>query len=76
MAGQLAKLCHYTEPAQLHEITMKVLEADETEFKELAQLLPTLAQIAAIMDSYEAIGSQIKLAATTSITIKEAPDHE
>ena len=76
MAGQLAKLCHYTEPAQLHEITMKVLEADETEFKELAQLLPTLAQIAAIMDSYEAIGSQIKLAATTSITIKEVPDHE
>lgn len=76
MAGQLAKLCHYTEPAQLHEITMKVLEADETEFKELAQLLPTLAQIAAIMDSYEAIGSQIKLAATTPITIKEVPDHE
>lgn len=76
MAGQLAKLCHYTEPAQLHEITMKVLEADETEFKELAQLLPTLAQIAAIMDSYEAIGSQIKLAATTSITIKEVLDHE
>ena len=76
MAGQLAKLCHYTEPAQLHEITMKVLEADETEFKELAQLLPTLAQIAAIMDSYKVIGSQIKLAATTSITIKEVPDHE
>lgn len=77
MAGQLAKLCHYTEPAQLHEITMKVLEADETEFRELGQLLPTLTQIAAAVELYESMAKQAKLAATTSITIKtEVADHE
>lgn len=77
MAGQLAKLCHYTEPAQLHEITMKVLEADETEFRELGQLLPTLAQISAAVEIYESVAKQARLAATTSITIKtEVADHE
>lgn len=77
MAGQLAKLCHYTEPAQLHEITMKVLEADETEFRELGQLLPTLAQISAAVEIYESVAKQARIAATTSITIKtEVADHE
>lgn len=77
LAGQLAKLCRYTEPAQLHEITMKVLEADETEFRELAQLLPTLAQTAAAVELYESVAKQAKLAAMTSITIKtEVADHE
>lgn len=70
MAGQLAKLCRYTEPAQLHEITMKVLEADETEFRELGQLLPTLAQISAAVEIYESVAKQARIAATTSITIK------
>ena len=77
MAGQLAKLCRYTEPAQIHEITMKVLEADETEFRELGQLLPTLAQISAAVEVYESVAKQARIAATTSITIKtEVPDHE
>lgn len=77
MAGQLAKLCHYTEPAQIHEITMKVLEADETEFRELGQLLPTLAQISAAVEVYESVAKQARIAATTSITIKtEVPDYE
>ena len=77
LAGQLAKLCRYTEPAQLHEITMKVLEADETEFGELAQLLPTLAQTAVAVELYESVAKQVKLAATTSITIKtEVADYE
>ena len=77
MAGQLAKLCRYTEPAQLHEITMKVLEADETEFRELGQLLPTLAQISAAVEIYESVAKQARIAATTSITIKtEVADHE
>lgn len=77
MAGQLAKLCRYTEPAQLHEITMKVLEADETEFRELGQLLPTLAQISAAVEIYESVAKQARIAATTSITIKtEVVDHE
>lgn len=77
MAGQLAKLCRYTEPAQLHEITMKVLEADETEFRELGQLLPTLAQISAAVEIYESVEKQARLTAMTSITIKaEVADHE
>lgn len=77
LAGLIAKLCRYTTAEEIHEITMKVLEADETELKEAAALLPTLTQAAASMDAYEMISKQIKLASTLTITIgKEAADHE
>lgn len=76
LAGQLAKLCRYTEPKQLHEITMKVLEADQTELRELGQLLPALAQTAAAVEVYESVTQQAKLVATTSITIEKEGNHE
>lgn len=77
LAGMIAKLCRYTTAEEIHEITMKVLEADETEYKEAAAILPTLTQAAASVDAYEMISKQIKLASTLTITIgKEAADHE
>lgn len=77
LAGLIAKLCRYTTAEEIHEITMKVLEADETELKEAAALLPTLTQAAIGVDAYEMISEQIKLANTLTLTIgKEAADHE
>lgn len=77
LAGMIAKLCRYTTAEEIHEITMKVLEADETELKEAAELLPTLTQAAAGVDAYEMISKQIRIATTLTLTIgKEATDHE
>lgn len=77
LAGMIAKLCRYTTAEEIHEITMKVLEADETELKEAAALLPTLTQAAAGVDAYEMISKQIRIATTLTLTIrKEAADHE
>lgn len=77
IARQLAQLCHCDTPEELHEITMKVIEADGTEFKEMTALLPVLTQTAANSAIYEMTTAQAKLAAMTSITIKtEVHDHE
>lgn len=51
-------------------------EATNEQLQKAAALSLTLAQVNAAVDSYEAISGQIKLAVTTSITIKEVADHE
>lgn len=77
LAGQLAKLCRYDTAEGLHDITAKVLDADETELKEAAALLGIMAQTSAAVEIYEAAAKQAQLAMTTSITIsKEVGGHE
>lgn len=77
LAEQIAKLCQHDTAEGLHEITAKVLEADETEFREAGALLGIMAQVSAASAIYKEAVRQAKLATTTTITIrKEAADHE
>ncbi len=77
LAGQLAKLCRYDTAEGIHDMTAKVLDADETELKEAAALLGIMAQTSAAVEICEAAAKQAQLAATTSITIgKEVSDRE
>lgn len=71
LAGQLAKLCRYDTAEGIHDMTVKVLEADETELKEATALLSIMAQTSAAVEIYEAAAKQAQLAMTTSITISK-----
>ena len=71
LAGQLAKLCRYDTAEGIHDMTAKVLDADETELKEATALLGIMAQTSAAVEIYEAAAKQAQLAMTTSITISK-----
>lgn len=66
------RLCE--DPEGFAELAEK---ATDEELAKAAKLSATLAQVNAAVDIYELTAKQLKLAATTSITIKtEANDHE
>lgn len=77
LARQFQKLyeaAHGEDPEGFAELAEKV--TDE-ELAKAAKLSATLAQVNAAVDMYELTAKQLKLAATTSITIKtEVNDHE
>ena len=76
IARQLQKLYEAAGGEDPQDFARMADEATGEQLQKAAALSLTLAQVNAAVDSYEAISRQIKLAATTSITIKEVPDHE
>lgn len=76
IARQLQKLYEAAGGEDPQDFAHMADEATGEQLQKAAALSLTLAQVNAAVDSYEAISRQIKLAATTSITIKEVPDHE
>lgn len=77
LARQFQKLyeaAHGEDPEGFAELAEK---ATDEELAKAAKLSATLAQVNAAVDMYELTAKQLKLAATTSITIKtEVNDHE
>ena len=77
LARQFQKLyeaAHGEDPEGFAELAEK---ATDEELAKAAKLSATLAQVNAAVDMYELTAKQLKLAATTSITIKtEVTDHE
>ena len=77
LARQFQKLyeaAHGENPEGFAELAEK---ATDEELAKAAKLSATLAQVNAAVDMYELTAKQLKLAATTSITIKtEVNDHE
>lgn len=77
LAQQFQKLyeaAHGEDPEGFAELAEK---ATDEELTKAAKLSATLAQVNAAVDMYELATKQLKLAATTSITIKtEVNDHE
>ena len=77
LARQFQKLyeaAHGEDPEGFAELAEK---ATYEELTKAAKLSATLAQVNAAVDMYELTAKQLKLAATTSITIKtEVNDHE
>ena len=77
LARQVQKLyeaAHGEDPEGFAELAEK---ATDEELAKAAKLSATLAQVNAAVDMYELTAKQLKLAATTSITIKtEVNDHE
>ena len=77
LARQFQKLyeaAHGEDPEGFAELAEK---ATDEELAKAAKLSVTLAQVNAAVDMYELTSKQLKLAATTSITIKtEVNDHE
>ena len=66
-------------PGEAHEIEdiLAIARKRDEELAKAAKLSATLAQVNAAVDMYELTAKQLKLAATTSITIKtEVNDHE
>ena len=76
IARQLQKLYEAAGGEDPRDFARMADEATNEQLQKAAALSLTLAQVNAAVDSYEAISGQIKLAATTSITIKEVADHE